>query len=650
MLMYLKRFNFLLFCFFFVSFSLFGDSFKFNTYNNHGVLGLINMPTARFYNEGSAGITLYDGTPDQKITLTTSPYDWLEASLFYSNLQGVPYPFFEYQDYKDKGFNFKVRLKEEGVFPAIAIGINDIAGTGYFSSEYIVASYGIGNLDLHFGLGWGTLNGSKNGIKNPLIYVNKSFQDRPIRFKGAGGQFQSSRYFSDLQSSPFFGASYAINKNILIKIENDTTKTDSLIDYKEASSQFSYGLEYNINKNFNIGISIERGNYYSLKFSYKKDISSSAKPYQYNNVEKDKEDNKYSLLIKNLESNGIGVNKITETAKSIGIELTQFSHPNLDVLEEILYTAKMRSGIDKGIEADFRIANLQAYEGINKNTTDETKLIYKKKSNTQFNSSTKLNIRPYLAAREGFLKAAILLENNSEYILKDNLFFSANLKYSIKDNFGDLTIPPQDTYPEQVRSDVKDYLRNFENRVIIGRAQLDYYYSLNKNNHLMITAGILEEMFNGYGFEYLFFDSSNDYGIGLEVFNVQKRDYKSRFGQLEYNNTSGFISFYYRNSNLITFDTKISHGKYLAGDIGTTFEISRSYRNGAKFGVFASFTDVTQEQFGEGSFDKGIFFNIPIYKNFVNYSWRPLTKDPGARLLRKNTLHDLLVKFKPYSD
>ena len=46
-----------------------------------------------------------------------------------------------------------------------------------------------------------------------------------------------------------------------------------------------------------------------------------------------------------------------------------------------------------------------------------------------------------------------------------------------------------------------------------------------------------------------------------------------------------------------------------------------------QFGVFATFTDVSREEFGEGSFDKGIFFNIPIYK-ILRHTWRPLTKDP----------------------
>ena len=120
-----------------------------------------------------------------------------------------------------------------------------------------------------------------------------------------------------------------------------------------------------------------------------------------------------------------------------------------------------------------------------------------------------------------------------------------------------------------------------------------------------------------------------------------------QFGTLDYENVTGSVNLYYRNYNLIPFDAKVSVGEYLAGDEGMTFEISRSFENGAKFGIFASFTDVSSEQFGEGSFDKGIFFNIPVFGNFINYSWRPLTKDPGAKLNRKHSLYDLLVKFKP---
>ena len=257
----MKKFSFICIFFIFFSQSTFSDSFTYNSYNNHGVIGLINMPTARFYDEASHGITLYDGTPDQKITLTSSPYNWLEASFFYTNIQNKPYPGFEYQDYKDKGFNFKIRLKEEGIFPAIAVGINDIAGTGFYSSEYIVASYGINNLDLHFGLGWGALNGSKNKINNPLGYISNNFKERPIKAEDQGGQFQASRYFSGQEASPFFGISYALNDKILLKIENDTTLTPGKVGYEDPKSEISFGMDYSINKNFFIVVAKERDNY-----------------------------------------------------------------------------------------------------------------------------------------------------------------------------------------------------------------------------------------------------------------------------------------------------------------------------------------------------------------------------------------------------
>ena len=302
------------------------DSFKYNSYNNHGVIGLINMPTARFYDEQSHGLTIYDGTPDQKITLSSSPYDWLEASLFYTNIQGLPYPGYEYQDYKDKGFNVKVRLKEQGNFPAVAIGVMDIAGTGLYSSEYIITSYGINNIDMHFGLGWGTLNGSKDTIKNPLGYISDNFKNRPTETEGQGGQFQPSRYFSGQSASPFFGASYAFNDKTLLKIEKDTTLTTDNLDYKKAKSSYSVGIDYSFNENFVVGFSVERGSTASLKFTYKNNPKTTYQKYKYQSQEqKNNNDNEYQNLITNLERNGVGVNKVLETANSIGLELTQFT-------------------------------------------------------------------------------------------------------------------------------------------------------------------------------------------------------------------------------------------------------------------------------------------------------------------------------------
>ncbi len=624
-----------------------GDSFEYNSYNNHGVIGLINMPTARFYDEQSHGLTIYDGTPDQKITFSSSPYDWLEASLFYTNIQGLPYPGFEYQDYKDKGFNLKIKLKEQGSFPAIAIGVMDIAGTGLYSSEYIITSYGIDNIDMHFGLGWGTLNGSKDTIKNPLGYISDNFKDRPSETGGEGGQFQPSRYFSGQTASPFYGASYALNSKTLLKIEKDTTLATDILDYKKAKSSYSVGIDYAFSENFVVGFSVERGSFASLKFIYKNNPKSTYKKYQYQNQEQNNSNNEYQNLITNLEKNGVGVNKVIENANSIGLELTQFTHSNLQVVEEIIKQAGKESGIKKDIKKNLKIVNLDAITEFDDSFEENSNLIYERQKKSQFNTKTGLKFRPFLASREEFFKGALLLENDSEYIFLDNLMFNMNLKYSLADNFDDLRYPPINTFPAQVRSDIKQYLKNMDEGLLIGRAQIDYFISPHKNHHLMFTGGILEDMFSGFGFEYLYFKNDTNYSIGFELFSVKKRDYDWGFGTLDYQNITGHANLHYRNYGFIPFDMKLSYGEYLAGDIGTTLELSRTYDNGMVFGVFASNTDVSEEQFGEGSFDKGIFFNIPIYGNLINYTWRPLTKDPGAKLVRRNTLHGLLVKFQP---
>ena len=622
------------------------DSFDNNFYNNHGSVGLINIPTARFFDEEVHGITVYDGTPDQKITLTSNPYDWFEASFFYTNIKGKPYPGYEYQDYKDKGFNLKIRLKEEGRLPAIAIGLNDFAGTGFYSSEYIVSSFGIQNIDFHFGTGWGQLN-SDDGIKNPLGYISDRFKTRPTGYTGSGGSFNPDKYFSGKSVSTFYGISYKFNNNLYINFEKDPIKIDGTrMPYPRKESKYSYGLVYSINNNFNIGLSHERGSYFSLKFNYKNNPKASKK-YEFKEAKTNINDDSYTKLIKNLEENGIGVNKITETSRSLGLELTQFIHSDIALVEQIIKEASRDSGINKNIKKDIKIADLDAVNEIDESFERRAKIIYERETKRAFNTNTGLRFQPFLASREEFFKGAFLIENNSEIILKENLFFNINLKYSLANNFEDLRFPPVDTFPAQVRSDIKQYLKNMDDGVLIGRAQLDYHYSHNQYNHFMVTGGILEDMFSGYGAEYLYFKPNTNYSLGFEVFHVKKRDYDWGLGHLDYKNTTYSANLYYRNYGLIPFDMKLSFGEYLAGDKGSTIEFSRRFKSGVIFGVFATFTDVSTEDFGEGSFDKGIFFNIPIYGNFINYTWRPLTKDPGAKLIRRNSLHDLLVRFRP---
>jgi hypothetical protein len=476
--------------FFFVYISLsanniYADNFKFNTYNNHGMVGLINTPTARMHKEGSHGFSFYYGTPDQKITLTSSPFDWLEASLFYSNIKENPTGCNFQNCRKDKGFNFKFKLKEEGVLPALAVGVNDIGGTGLYSSEYLVASYGIKNFDMHFGLGWGTLNG-ESSLKNPFIFLDDSFEERLEINNIQGGQFSTDTYFSGKSITPFYGISYVVHPKVLLKLEHDPTLIDRYdIPYDNPKSRITFGLDYLINDNINIGIAAERGNFISFRFAVKQSLQ--ARKYEYYKPEKIDNESAETSFIRNIQANGLGINEIFENSDSIGIEISQFSHPSLDIIEEIIMTAKGESGIEKDIKVNYQIAGLDADSQFDQAFINRSKQIYQRQGKAAFFQDTKLSIRPFIAGREDFIKLSVLLNNDGEYIIKDNFFFSYNLKYSIWDNFEDLTYPATEVFPAEVRSDVKEYLKNLEGGITIGRAQFDYHISPKENNHVVFT-------------------------------------------------------------------------------------------------------------------------------------------------------------------
>ena len=88
-------------------------------------------------------------------------------------------------------------------------------------------------------------------------------------------------------------------------------------------------------------------------------------------------------------------------------------------------------------------------------------------------------------------------------------------------------------------------------------------------------------------------------------------------------------------------------GGNLAGDVGATFTLERHFANGWRLGGFFTLTDVSAEEFGEGSFDKGITLTIPVgwftgqpSRQVVSTVIRPIQRDGGARLNVSDRLYE----------
>ena len=150
--------------------------------------------------------------------------------------------------------------------------------------------------------------------------------------------------------------------------------------------------------------------------------------------------------------------------------------------------------------------------------------------------------------------------------------------------------------------------------------------------------GLLEEMFSGIGGEVLYRPFPSRFAFGLNVNYVWQRDFDKRFDTLDYKVLTGHASAYWA-SPFANYDAAVHVGRYLAKDLGATFEVRRTFTNGWMVGGFFTLTDVPFEEFGEGSFDKGLFFRIP-FNNLLPGNTRgayptiirTIQRDGGARL------------------
>jgi hypothetical protein len=110
---------------------------------------------------------------------------------------------------------------------------------------------------------------------------------------------------------------------------------------------------------------------------------------------------------------------------------------------------------------------------------------------------------------------------------------------------------------------------------------------------------------------------------------------------------TGHASVYYQPDWFDNVLLKVSYGQYLAEDRGVSVDFSKQFDSGVIVGAFASKTNLSADQFGEGSFTKGFYISIPFdailptpVTNRGNLAWQPLTRDGGQELGRKFELYD----------
>ena len=258
-----------------------------------------------------------------------------------------------------------------------------------------------------------------------------------------------------------------------------------------------------------------------------------------------------------------------------------------------------------------------------------------------FYYSIRPGLRTTLGRPEQFILYQLFVRLNGTLQLNTRLAATGSLGINIADNFDKLRIPSNSLLP-RVRSDIKEYLR--EGKTSIPYLQADYNFNIAPALYGHVYGGLLEEMFGGVGGEVLYRPHDVNWAIGAEVTYARQRDFDQWFDFRDYGVVTGHVSGFYHFEGL-EIDALVKAGRYLAKDWGATFQLSRTFKSGISVGAFATFTDVSAAEFGEGRFDKGLFVTLPLdilfvrnVRSGVGIGWRPLIRDGGQMVTIRRPL------------
>ena len=674
---------------------IFSNNIWSKSYNSLGQTGLIHIPSAEIHSEQSIYLTFNKNNYTKLGTLTVTPFNWIEASFFYYRPDDL-YWGSSKGLYLDKGFNVKFSYKPQSMkLPKFALGLDDFAGTGQFTREYIAATYNFNNMNFTTGIGWGKYVGDSK-INNPLAIFTDSFNNRTTSSKNykLGGSPSYDLWFRG-PSSLFGGIEFKSRKikNLTIKLESDPFDyfkfgccgeglSRESYELRTKDSKYNLGLSYKFKDYGNIDISYIRGNTwnlsFSLGFSSKKSLRKKEifKPTIKNtNYAQSKKDEFYLDLLENLNNNALYLQTadISEESLSISIESAEHFNPII-YSSRAAYIAKIISEnneldfktfevghINRGIKInsitylsnDLDLNNRYPNVLIKRNTEikNQNKNVFK---NHEFTpkvifpviiNNLSPDIRTHIGSPQRFAYVGIGIKLVTEMQINRNLVIKSTLGKSFTDNF-DKKISDPNTQLSPVRTEVVDYLQQSSSGFYIKNFDIEKIWSPYKNIFAKINIGYLESMYGGISTEVAYKPFKNNIIMGVEFNKVRKRSYDQKFSFLDYEVTTSHLNlaYYHPKTNILA---KWSYGKYLAKDQGYTLDLSRRMPSGWRAGFYFSRTNVSAEEFGEGSFDKGFYINVPINifqkkysKDITGFSMKTMTRDGGQKLELQNRLID----------
>ncbi len=659
-----------------------GGSETIPSFNLYGAPGLVDMPTARVAPDATLSTTIAHSGNQLRSTLNFQITPRLSGSFRYSGISDLPITGSVDDVFYDRSFDLRFQLVRESTYiPSVVVGLQDFIGTGLYGGEYVVATKQLApGLEVTGGLGWGRL-----GSHNPFA----STGERPSEVIGTGGVPTYDRWFRG-DVAGFGGVSYSPNSRLTFKAEysSDAYVTETRHGSADPESNINFGVDYRFRNGAQLSLYHVNGNEIGAQFSIHTNPKKAPVPggaeaapvpvaprapgarADLGWVNTDKSSYR-TTLAKAMKTDGLLLEglKLEPTRAYVRVQNPTYGQ----IPQAIGRTARSMTRVLPGSVETFVIVPVQNGMPLLAITLQRSDLeALEHEDNAEILARTQIkdgfgiapaaaegvypqfswSISPYLQLSmfdpENPLRADLGVRAKAKVHITPSIVASGSVTKKLAGNLDSIDRVDDDALP-LVRTEKARY--SAEGDPAIEHLTLSHYGRPGRNLYSRVTVGYLETMYAGASAELLWKPVNSRLALGAELNYVKPRDFDQLFG-LRSSETrtgtipdfNGHVSAYYAFGN--GFHGQLDVGRYLAGDYGATVSVDREFVNGWRVGAYATFTNVPFEDFGEGSFDKGIRFEVPLSlvtgkpsKTVLRQTIRPIQRDGGARLNVDNRLH-----------
>lgn len=642
-------------------------------YNTAGTPGLVEMPSAFGRRDAEFALSYSQFGNQYRSALTFQVSDRLSATFRYVGTDGFVLSGVPVKNW-DRSFSMQYRLLDEGIYlPAVAVGINDLLGTGVFAGEYLVASKTLTpKVRATVGLGWGRL-GSLNGFRNPLsVLLGDGFDTRDTDF-GLGGTLSTGQWFRG-DAAFFGGVEWQVDDRLRFVAEYSSDaylSEDGFAFDRESpfnfglswqandrtilSGQYLYGSEFGFQVNFVLNPTVSRSgggfdpapvaiaarNQAAVaswgqvdQAAFRADLETALKR---EGIRLEGFTSSGDVLTVTIRNEGFG--RASQATGRTARILTRLASRDIGRFQVVLIekgmpvtSVMLRRGDLETLEFD--VAGAERLRTGTVITDQTSRLAFSRQDYPISRVRIEPYIKPDLFDPDSPVRADAGLALIARHEPLPGLVFSGVVRQRMIGNINGNRRPGNSVLPP-VRTNALEYSQASDTS--LGELTAALYFRPGSDLFGRVTVGYLETMFGGVSTELLWKPQTSRLALGAEVNYAVQRDYDEMFGFQDYDIVTGHVSAYYEFGR--DYTAQVDLGRYLAGDTGATFTLAREFDNGFKIGAYATKTNVSAADFGEGSFDKGIVISIPLEwatgkptKSRLTTRINSINRDGGARL------------------